>query len=160
SDFNFVSRLMEHEGIYYYFEHTAGGHKLVLANSVGAHAPVADYPKFPYFAEELRARPGAEYIHRWTFGREIRTGRFGATDYDCKRPSVPLDTVEPNVNPPALRDAEVFDYPGGYVEKGDGDDYADVRLEELQAGFDAADGAANARALTVGKLFTLEGFPV
>jgi type VI secretion system secreted protein VgrG len=159
SDFNFVSRLMEHEGIYYYFEHTAKGHKLVLANSVGAHRPVKDFAKFAYFAEEPRARPGVDYIHRWGFGREIRTGKYAATDYDFKRPSVPLDTVEPNVQAPALSESEVFDYPGGYVLTDDGNEYAGVRLEELQTAYDGADGVGNTRALTVGKLFTLEGYP-
>jgi len=52
SDFNFVSRLMEEEGIYYYFSHASGKHNLVLSDSVSAHDRVPGYEKIPFHQEQ------------------------------------------------------------------------------------------------------------
>ena len=56
TDFNFVSRLMEHEGIYYYFQHEMGRHTLVLADAFGAHSAVPGYASIPYHSAGPRRR--------------------------------------------------------------------------------------------------------
>jgi type VI secretion system secreted protein VgrG len=52
TDFNFVSRLLEHEGAYFYFKHSAGTHSLVLADAISAHAPFPGYASIPYYAPD------------------------------------------------------------------------------------------------------------
>jgi type VI secretion system secreted protein VgrG len=159
SDFNFISRLMEHEGIYYYFEHADKAHTLMLHDNPGTLKPVAGAEELAFFAEEPRARPGAEYVHHWRSSREIRSGVYAQTDYDFKRPGLPLLTTKSHIVKPALPNAEIFDFPGGYVETGDGEQYAGVRLQELQTAFETADGQTNARTLRTGHLFELVGHP-
>jgi type VI secretion system secreted protein VgrG len=159
SDFNFVSRLMEHEGIYYFFEHEENSHKAIFVDNFSAHSAAPGFEELPFFAEELRARPGTEYVHRWRHSREIRTGHYATTDYDFTRPGVDLKLARQNASPPSLPPHEVFDFPGGYVKGKDGEHYVGVRIEELQTGFAAADGSSNSRGLSVGRLFKLINHP-
>jgi len=78
SDFNFVSRLMEEEGIYYFFQHADGKHKLVLADAIGAHVSYPGYAKIPFSALERTNRLEKEYVHEWRFEREVAAGQVRA----------------------------------------------------------------------------------
>ena len=60
TDFNFVSRLMEEEGIYYYFRHTDGHNTLVLTDSTSKHTAAAGYEKIPFVAPEDLVKPEIE----------------------------------------------------------------------------------------------------
>ena len=94
SDFNFVSRLMEHEGIYYHFRHTDGHNTMVLTDSCSKHVPCPGYEEIPYAPPERLVRPELEHISRWQFAREIQSGVYVHKDYDLERPSVDLKTAE------------------------------------------------------------------
>ena len=120
TDLNFVSRLMEEEGIYFYFTHDEGKHTLVMADSYSAHAACQDDP-IPFIAPEDLARPDIEHISSWDLTREIQPGVFVQDDYDFERPSVELRTKKAVVRQYAPSDYEVYDYPGGYLQKGDGE---------------------------------------
>lgn len=159
SDFNFISRLMEHEGIYYHFEHTETEHKMVLVDLFSTHKETPKFGSLPYYHESVRTRPGAEYVSRWQHSHEMRSGEVETWDYDFKTPPKPVRAKKPNIKEPALTSAQVFDYPGGYVENSDGEQYAGVRLEELQTGYEAANATTNARAVRVGTLLTITNHP-
>jgi type VI secretion system secreted protein VgrG len=92
TDFNFVSRLMEHEGIGYYFRHTDGHDTLVLTDSTSKHTPVSGYETLPYVAPTAQVKPDLEHVHHWDFVREIEPGVYVHDDYDFERPSVELTT--------------------------------------------------------------------
>ncbi len=77
-------------------------------------------------------------------------------DYDLERPSVELKTSKPLPRGYTPSDYEVYDYPGLYIQKPDGEQYASVRIDELGTQFETAQAATNARGLTVGALLTLE----
>jgi type VI secretion system secreted protein VgrG len=159
TDLNFVSRLMEHEGIYYYFRHTEGHNTLVLVDSSSAHSPCPGADTVSFFAPERLVRPEVEHISRWDFGREVQPGAFVHDDYDMERPSVELKTNKSFSRGYSPSDYEIYDYPGCYVKKPEGTRYAEVRLDEYGAQFELADASTNHRALAVGYLFTLDGFP-
>jgi type VI secretion system secreted protein VgrG len=159
SDFNFISRLMEHEGIYYYFEHLETEHKLVLVDLFSAHKETPNFGSLPYYHESVRTRPGAEFIHRWQHAVEMRSGEVETWDYDFKAPPKPVRAKKPNVKEPALSAAQVFDYPGGYVDVPEGEQYAGIRLEELQTGYEAAGASTNARTVRVGALLNVTNHP-
>ncbi len=91
TDLNFVCRLMEEEGIYFYFTHARGKHTLVLADSYSGHGPCQAEP-IPFIAPEDLAREDIEHISTWTLTREIQPGVFAQDDYDFERPSVELRT--------------------------------------------------------------------
>ena len=159
TDFNFVSRLMEQEGIGYYFRHTDGHDTLVLTDSTSKHSPVSGYEKLSFVAPTEQVKPDLEHVHAWDFGREIQPGVYVHDDYDFERPSVELKTNKSLPRGYRPSDSEVYDYPGEYVERGDGEQYASIRIDELGAQFELAHGATNARGLTVGALLTLKHHP-
>lgn len=157
TDFNFVSRLMEQEGIYYYFTHEEGRHTLVLVDAISAHGSAAGCETLDYIAAERVVRPEKEYISQWQHAREIQAGSYALEDYDFERPSVDLAVSSRMRRAHALADYEIYDYPGEYLRATEGDGVARCRLDECQTRFDQARGETNARALAVGHLFTLKG---
>jgi type VI secretion system secreted protein VgrG len=159
TDFNFVSRLLEQEGISYYFRHTDGHDTMVLTDSTSKHTPVPGYEKLSFIAREEQVKPDLEHVSGWDFAREIEPGVYVHDDYDFERPSVELKTnkVLPRGYKPS--DYEVYDYPGFYLQRPDGEQYAGVRIDELGTEFEKAHGTTNARGLAVGALLTLEHHP-
>jgi type VI secretion system secreted protein VgrG len=159
TDFNFVSRLMESEGIGYYFRHTDGHDTLVLTDSASKHTAPASCAKLSFVGPEEQVKPELEHISAWDCSREIQPGVYVHDDYDLERPSVELKTskVLPRKYKPS--DYEVYDYPGEYLERADGEQYASVRIDELGSQFELAHAITNARGLACGSLLTLEDHP-
>jgi type VI secretion system secreted protein VgrG len=157
TDFNFVSRLMEQEGIYYYFTHEEGRHTLVLVDAYSAHQPVAGYESLPFIASERMVRPEQEYVSRWDYAREIHPGNFALEDYDFERPSVDLMVKTKVKREHALADYEIYDYPGSYVKTAEGDQYVQCRIDECHSKFELAHADSNARGVSTGHLFKLTG---
>jgi type VI secretion system secreted protein VgrG len=158
TDFNFVSRLMEEEGISYYVKHTDGHNTVVLTDSTAKHTASPGYETVPFVAPGQVVRPELEQISSWEFAREIQPAVYAHTDYDLDRPSVRLHTQKAASRQLAPRPYEVFDYPGHYVQKADGEQYAAVRIDEVGSQFETAQAVTNAKGLAVGSLFTLEKF--
>src|SRR6185295_11224513 len=159
TDFNFVSRLLEEEGIYYYVKHTDGHNTVVLTDSTSKHTPTPGYEKISYIPPEQVIRPELERITSWDFTREIQPGVYVHDDYDLERPSVELKTRKVLTRSYAPSDYEVYDYPGHYLQKPDGEQYAGVRIDEYGSQFETEQAVTNAKGITVGSLFTLEDFP-
>lgn len=91
TDFAFVSRLMEEEGIYYYFAHDNGKHRLVLSDSIASHTAYPGYQTIVYRPGQHGVAPThTDRIHTWGYAREVRPGRCALTDYDFKKPSANL----------------------------------------------------------------------
>ena len=112
-----------------------------------------------FFTPEQFVRPEVEYIRRWDFAREVQPGLFVHTDYDLTRPSVDLRTQKALPRRYTPSDYEIYDYPGYYVQKPDGEHYAAVRIDEFGTQFETAQADTNARGVAVGSLFTLDGHP-
>jgi len=160
TDFNFVSRLMEEEGIYFYFTHENGQHHLVLADSPSAHDKFPSYERIPYHPEQSSTdKTRADHIHEWTFGRVVQPGAQVLTDYDFKKPKANLLVKSSTNLPHAHSGYERFDYPGRYVEIGNGEHLARSRMEERNTRHESFEGHCNARGLGVGQLFTLDKHP-
>jgi type VI secretion system secreted protein VgrG len=159
SDLNFVSRLMEQEGIYYYFKHADGKHTLVLADSYSAHETSPGNEELPYFPPLERERRDVEHVNGWQASRRIRSGKYALVDYNFKRATT-LVTGERNTpNNHSHANAELFDFPGGFYEAAEAAEQAKVRLEEHQADYELVEGSATARSLSAGSLFSLTDFP-
>jgi type VI secretion system secreted protein VgrG len=155
TDFNFVSRLMEEEGITYYVKHTDGHNTVVLTDSTGKHTPFKGYEKLPFVSPEQVVRPELEHVSSWDYSRQIQPGVYVHDDYDLERPSVELKTRKVLTRTYAPSDYEIYDYPGHYLQKADGEQYADVRINEFGSQFEAAQAVTNAKGVCVGSLFTL-----
>ena len=161
SDFNFVSRVMESEGMYYYFEHSSGNHKLVLADDIGSHSPLPNGPStIPYYSGDRAAHVHDEdFIDGWTFAEDIASGKFAADDYDFEKPKAVLDTKEAQPAGHPEDDREIFKWPGGYTEVSDGENYARITIEQQKSPREAAHGEGNARNIAPGYLFTFSKYP-
>jgi type VI secretion system secreted protein VgrG len=157
TDFNFVSRLMEEEGIFYFFEHTRDTHTLVLANSPTVHQPCPGQPvaRFDY-------NPGAlldeDIITVWRVAQELRPGRYALTDYNFETPNTSLSVnASSTVHVMGNDRLEVYDYPGEYAKKAQGERLVKLRMEEEETPHLVASGDSVCRGFMPGYRFTLRG---
>lgn len=155
TDFNFISRLMEEEGIYYFFRHEKGKHTMVICDAIGAHKSVGDVAFFP---QDRVPREDQEVVREWSVTREIQTGATAMRDYNFEKPSVDLTVTRSQEREHSESAHEVFDYPGEYLEPPEGEHLVRTRLEELQSAHERIEGRGNARTVACGALFTLTGF--
>ncbi|ROL63443.1 type VI secretion protein ImpA [Pseudomonas protegens] len=157
NSFDFVSRLMEQEGIYYFFRHEKDRHVLVLADAYGAHSSVPGYASVPYYPRDEQQRE-RDHIFDWHLAQEVQPGSLELNDYDFQRPSARIDVRSAMPRPHSAGDYPLYDYPGTYVQSSDGEHYAQTRIEALQSLHERIELSGNARGLGVGNLFNLTGF--
>src|SRR5690554_1727401 len=158
SDANFVMRMLEHEGIWFYFEHSAGAHTLVITDDIGLACAAPAYSALP-FHEAGAARPNQDFIERWEARGCVTPGRYQARDYNFEQASALLDTQREQPASHPFGKLDVFDYPGSYPHVDDGDGYAKVRVEELRSPHQRSYGKASARGIAPGYLLNLEQHP-
>ncbi|WEF34223.1 type VI secretion system Vgr family protein [Pseudoduganella chitinolytica] len=163
SDFDFVSRLLEEEGIYYYFRHEAGAHTMVLADGYGAHASAAGYATLPFWDEqEGRRAPGKAVSRMWPAGA-VQSGEYALNDYDFEQPAAIRNAgllVKSAIAAPyTAQRFRQYDYPGRYKAAGAGESRARARMEALHGQGEQVDGATNARGIGAGALFKLAEHP-
>jgi type VI secretion system secreted protein VgrG len=160
TDFNFVSRLMEEEGLYYFFRHDSKKHTMVITDSYAKHEAAPGYETVDYVAPGTQVRPNYEHISNWDFAREVQSGLFVLDDYDFEMPSVDFVKQRPTPSDYAVKGLEVYDYPGRITPKGSEDKRVlEIRAFESYSRVERARGHSNARGLTSGGLFTLAKFP-
>ncbi|PLR62192.1 type VI secretion system tip protein VgrG [Pseudomonas sp. QC2] len=157
TSFDFVSRLMEQEGIYYFFRHEQDRHVLVLADAYGAHTTVPGYASIPYYPKDEQQRE-RDHMHNWHLAQEVQPGSLELNDYDFQRPSASIDVRSAMPRPHTAGDYPLYDYPGTYVQSADGEHYARTRIEALQTLHEQIEFSGNARGLGSGHLFSLTGF--
>jgi type VI secretion system secreted protein VgrG len=159
TDLNFVSRLMEQEGMHYFFKFSDGQHKMVIADNEGAHEVLLGH----YSTIEYRpytGRPtGDEFIYDWAQDKILLPATYTHTDYDFTTPKKDLMARSQKEREHALGDGEWYDFPGLHQEAFLGDKRARVRCEEMLARYDTAKGKADARGLQVGFTFTMKDHP-
>ena len=158
TDFNFISRLMEQEGIYYYFEHKDGKHTMVLADAISAHKPFKGYEEIAYH-ELDKSAPNREAVSGWTVEKEVQPVAYVLNEFDFKKPKTSLKASTSVTRKYGMAQTEIYDYPGEYVEHGDGERLADVRLHELQSQYEVLHGQASARGMVTGCTFKLKNHP-
>ena len=159
TDFNFISRLMEQEGIYYYFVHIDGKHTLYLADDYGSHKPIPDYENIPYYPPDQVALRDEECVDYWHFTKQLQPGTYALKDFDFTQPKANLETNASVARKHNESKHEIYDYPGEYEKPDDGKSYAKTRIEELHAQFEQAQGQSNCRGLVSGGLFSLNNYP-
>jgi type VI secretion system secreted protein VgrG len=154
TDFNFVSRLMEQEGIYYYFAHEQSKCTIVLCDVLSKHDPFADYGEID-FPPDTMSSSQEEKITSWTVDKQILPGKFAHTDYNELKPSTSLMSPEEDIKNHGHAEYEIYDFPGEYAEIAEGDKYAKIRMEELAHTHEVCSGVSDCRGICAGYLFTL-----
>ncbi|HKO50392.1 MAG TPA: type VI secretion system tip protein TssI/VgrG [Polyangiaceae bacterium] len=159
SDFNFVSRLLEEEGIYYFFRHEDAKHVLILADSHSSHAAEPDCQTLPYHVHDSHRARLQETVSAWSPTQRLRPDTFTTRNYDFKHPTADLDAKRRGAIYPAVSGFEVFEYPSPHLIKDRGEEYARLRLEELQADVRTITAETDAAGLLTGRTFKLTDHP-
>ncbi|AML57959.1 Uncharacterized protein conserved in bacteria [Serratia rubidaea] len=159
STFNFISRLMELEGIYYYFKHEQDKHTMVLADNPHHHQPFPGYETIPYHVTPSGGVTDEEGISQWTLADQVTPGIYSVDDYDFRKPNAWLFQARQNPVSPAPGQIDVYDWPGRYTEHQQGEFYARVRQESWQAEHQQVTGTATALGIAPGNTFTLTKAP-
>ncbi|CAN7673424.1 type VI secretion system tip protein TssI/VgrG [Variovorax paradoxus] len=164
SDFDFVSRLCEHEGIYFWFRHEAEQHVLVFADDIAAsHAPLPGGETVRYHPHEKAGMTGgleaSERIYEWAQAEEIRPGHHFRNHYDFEKPQADLASRR-QMPPGHEHDGfEQYEWPGDYLQHDDGETYARLRTEEQLSQRSRVTGRSNLRELAPGHTFRLRDHP-
>lgn len=159
SDFAFVSRLMEHEGIAYHFEHADGSHLLVLADDAGSYKPLPGHASIPYRPRDRVVNALEPCIDQWRVAEQITSGRVMLDDFDFRKSRASLQSVQQDPKPHDHSTYEVYEWLGGYTEHQQGDAYAKIRLQELQCAHELAAGHTNVVGMAPGHLFQMTHCP-
>ena len=163
TDFDFVHRLLEEAGIYYYFEHEEDAHKIVLKDSIASHEayPTDDTIKW------RTAMSDEPTIVAWYVQQEVRAAETIMTEFDFLAPATKNEaTVKAKEPPEMLGKMDWFEHPARVVQNGVKPDSqpvdtplkqrATVRMEELQSCYASATGTTNVRDLALGMTFDIE----
>jgi type VI secretion system secreted protein VgrG len=151
SDFAFLSRIMEDEGLFYYFRHAEGSHTMVVADSNATF--------FDCIGTDVSfgVNPDVEaFVTQWLPRRQFRAGKWAQRDYNFETPTNTLQSsVNTLINVPTFSAFEIFDYPGGYLTNAAGDQKTRIRMEAEESGYQLVDAESTASGFATGGRFTL-----
>lgn len=187
TDFAFISRLMEEEGIYYFFTHEADGHALVLGNTPQSHPATPEAGSLVY-AETAGGLQEEDRIVSWEKGQELSSGRCTLWDYNFELPrknlasentileSVQIGTATHQLQLGGNNNLEIYEYPGAYAKRFDGVDArggdkpgelqrvfqdgirtAGIRMQQEEFSGVIIEGTSECRKLASGHRFELKG---
>jgi len=160
SDFDFVSRLMEEEGIYYYFDHSGDGEEMILTDAIGGHDPMPGGGKLPFRAFDRNSRVETAHVFEWSKKEAVVTGKISLVDYDMTKPNTDLKVSAAIKKGQHGHGAyERYEVDGAYSKISDGETAARIRIERAAQQAARFVGTANAADLGVGYTFALEDAP-
>ena len=151
SDFNFVSRLMERFGIFYFHKHEQGKHTLVVADHTGAYEDATQ--------NEVEHRPSGVsggIVNAWLPSHEFKTGKWAHRDYNFTTSTNDLErktnTVLDNAD---FKDYEVYEYPGLYTTSDEGTKVTELRMETEEASYKTVEGGGDCASFSPGYKFKI-----
>ncbi|MCX7640412.1 MAG: type VI secretion system tip protein VgrG [Pyrinomonadaceae bacterium] len=178
SDFDFACRLMEEEGIFYFFEHTSNDHKMIISDTSQSHQQCAK-SSIPYFINVERKEDWISSIHRWQIDYNLRSGKITLWDHNFQLPHKSLEASKSSrFLVSANKETEIYEFPAGYARKYDAIDKsgsensselqkifndnrhtAQIRAEEIDSQYKVIHGNSDCAALTAGFRFKLYNHP-
>lgn len=159
SSYNFISRLMELEGIYFYFRHERDLHTLVMMDSTEHHTQLSGYETIPYHTSISGGTTSEEGIGQWAIRERVTPGLYSIDDYDFRKPNAWMFQARQNPASPSPGQIDYYEWPGRFVNHQDGEFYARIRQEEWQAEQQRIDAAGTAVGIAPGYTFTLGNPP-
>ena len=160
TDFDFLCRLMEEEGIYYYFDHSGSTEKLVILDDAGSHQPMPEKPKLDFFFREEKYRRRDDHVFEWTSAETVTYGKVTLNDYNFE-----TATADQKVTTAIKKGShshgtyEVYDYPGRYRKSDRGKSRSRVRMQAEAIRHQRSEGVSNVRTFATGHTFQLNGHP-
>jgi type VI secretion system secreted protein VgrG len=121
SDFDFISRLMEHEGIYYFFEHFDNRHVMVICDNASAHSIATNYAEIPHLPKSTGQRGTGDHLINWQFEKTVRSGKYVTKDFSFDKPQRDLLVNSSESFAGSYESKEVYEFPGGYTADNSGE---------------------------------------
>jgi type VI secretion system secreted protein VgrG len=179
TDFDFASRLMEEEGIYYYFEHGQDGHKMIVADTILSHRRCPEKNEVPFVLDLTSEEGFISCVGTWLVRHQLQTGKYTLWDHNFELPHRRLEAEETSRFAIGNNNLlEIYDYPGNYAKRFDGvskggADQAglqnvfldnrrtvEIRMQELDAEYQVSSAWSSCGSLTAGHRFKLFDHPV
>jgi type VI secretion system secreted protein VgrG len=157
TDYDFLQRLMQEFGIYYFFEHSVDNHKLILVDAIGSHKPCPDAPSVSFHQQGLKL--DKEFIHTITAQESLRTGKWVLDDFDFQKPKAKLTSTVAKPRETGHPDYEHYEWPGDYFDKSEGEFLTKVRMEAQKSLGSRVYGSGNIRTMVTGCTFNLDNCP-
>jgi type VI secretion system secreted protein VgrG len=148
---NFVQRLMEDEGVFYYFRHSAAGHRMVIADNENAFQLEDGTPGVKL---TMTGTQGTSALDRFERTRTLRTTNVLLRDYDFEKPQLKPESTQTK---PDGWPAVYYEYPGGFTKSVEGNRRATARMRELRRDADVCRGSSDAIGMRIGAPFVVEG---
>jgi type VI secretion system secreted protein VgrG len=154
---NFVMRLLEQEGIFFFFRHEKEKHVMVLANSSSANKPCPNQASVRYETVAGSGYDRAEdVVLRYRRHEELRPGKYALTEYYFETPATDLSgIVESRVDQGGNKKYEIFDYPGEYEKRSQAEPTVKLRMEEQELPHVVIRGDSTCRSFASGFRFEL-----
>ncbi|HIF6626648.1 TPA: type VI secretion system Vgr family protein [Serratia marcescens] len=150
SDLDFIHRLLEHEGIYYYFVHGEGSHTLVLIDAPEQHEVLSGFDSFS-------CNDSDNGVTQWRVSETMSASLYLADDYDFRQPRARLFKARQNPTVDGRKDTTVFDWPGRYRTHEEGEFYSRIRQQELASRQEQMSGESSSLGIAPGHVLTLTG---
>lgn len=155
STLDFISRLMELEGITYHFQHEVDKHTIVLTDATTQYQSFSGYETIPYHQSPSGGSTSEEGIGQWALEDNVTPGIYSLDDFDFRKPNAWMLQARQNPASPSPGSIDVYDWPGRFVEHGQGEFYARIRQERWQVEHQQIYGTATALGIVPGCIFTL-----
>jgi type VI secretion system secreted protein VgrG len=156
TDFNFVQRLLEEEGMFYYFEHTAEGHTMIICDDSSMLQPLPEQPQIRFHTASVTET--ADSITKWSGNRQLQAGKMAVQTFDYRQPNNRLPVGMNSLNKQGdVETFEIYDFPGQYTHGtyDEGETLLRLRMEALEIRGKKFEGASNCRAMRPGFTFEL-----
>ncbi|MGA3681602.1 type VI secretion system tip protein TssI/VgrG [Pseudomonas graminis] len=156
TDFNFVQRLLEEEGMFYYFEHTAQGHTMIICDDSSMLQPLPEQPQIRFHTASVTET--ADSITKWSGNRQLQAGKMAVQTFDYRQPNNRLPVGMNSLNKQGdVETFEIYDFPGQYTHGtyDEGETLLRLRMEALEIRGKKFEGASNCRAMKPGYTFEL-----
>ena len=158
SSFNFLSRLFEQEGIYYYFTHSDGSHELIIADDIGILEPIPS-STIPYHSRQVAAgTPDTAYIDIWEERDSLKSSQFVTQEYNYKNATIPMQSSG-SVHDFSSVPMEYYDFYTGFSDVSEAQNYSQVRSEDLKSQTKVITGSGTALTIAPGYTFALSRHP-
>ncbi|MEN6456642.1 MAG: type VI secretion system tip protein TssI/VgrG, partial [Prolixibacteraceae bacterium] len=155
TDLDFINRILQEEGIYYFYEHSKDKHLMVFADDPVYYKPIAGNATVT-FKSPSGLNPEKNVISDIGYSHQLQTGTYTQTNYNFKHPSTPLENKEKSKDE-QMQKYEIYDYPGQYGSQSRGKQLTKNRMEGQAALKEKATGISNCPRLISGHTFTLDG---
>lgn len=159
TSYNYLNRLFEQEGIYYYFEHSAGSHTLILTDNKAQHQPIKGKSTIPYHSRDIAAgTPDQAYLDTWQQIDHLSTKKINVNDYNYQKAKTKLN-ASGNTHSLGGQSTEHYDFYTNFKDPGQANHYKTVKADDYKARTQQINATGNVLTIAPGYTFTLERHP-